>query len=203
MNRSITTPNTRARNPVWRPAIGLSLFGLVGTGLVYALAATGIAGTLFPAQADGSLVRDGDGTVRASLLVAQPFSGEGYFQTRPSAAGYDPMAAAGSNMARGNPDLIKRVADATTAVAARERLDPAKVPGELVTQSGSGLDPELSPAAVQVQVARVAQARGWPAERVQALVDAQLQGRQWGVFGQPRVNVVALNHALDAAAHAP
>ncbi|MGH8054902.1 MAG: potassium-transporting ATPase subunit KdpC [Stenotrophomonas sp.] len=203
MNRSITTSNTRTRNPLWRPAIGLSLFGLLGTGLVYALAATGVAGTLFPAQADGNLVRDADGAVRASLLVAQPFSGDGYFQTRPSAASYDPMAAAGSNLARSNPELIKRVAEATTAVAARENLDAAKVPGELVTQSGSGMDPELSPAAVQVQIARVAQARGWPVERVQALVDAQLQGRQWGVFGQPRVNIIALNRALDTATHAP
>ncbi len=188
---------------LWRPAIGLSLFGLICTGLVYAIVATGIAGVLFPAQAEGSLLRDGDGTVRASLLVAQPFKGDGYFQARPSAANYDPMAAAGSNMARSNPDLVRRVADATAAVATRENIDPARVPGELITQSGSGLDPELSPAAVQVQVARVAQARGWPVGRVQALVDAQVQGRQWGVFGQPRINVMALNRRLDEAAHAP
>jgi K+-transporting ATPase ATPase C chain len=188
---------------LWRPAIGLSLFGLIGTGLVYAIVATGIAGVLFPAHAEGSLLRDGDGTVRASLLVAQPFKGDGYFQARPSAANYDPMAAAGSNLARSNPDLVKRVADAAATVATRENIDPAKMPGELITQSGSGLDPELSPAAVQVQVARVAQARGWPVERVQALVDAQVQGRQWGVFGQPRINVVALNRRLDEAMHAP
>ncbi|KRG62040.1 potassium-transporting ATPase subunit C [Stenotrophomonas humi] len=203
MNRSSTHSTSRAHNPVWRPAIGLALFGLLGTGLMYALAATGLAGTLFPAQADGSLVRDADGTVRASLLVAQPFSGDGYFQARPSAANYDPMAAAGSNMARSNPDLIKRVAEATADTATREKIDPAKVPGELVTQSGSGMDPELSPAAAQVQVARVAAARGWSQQRVQALVDARLQGRQWGVLGQPRINVVALNRALDEATHAP
>ncbi len=203
MNRSMTPSTSRVRNPLWRPAIGLSLFGLLGTGLLYALAATGVAGTLFPAQADGSLVRDADGTVRASLRVAQPFSGDGYFQTRPSAAGYDPMAAAGSNLARSNPALITRVAEATTEVAAREQIAASQVPGELVTQSASGLDPELSPAAVQVLVARVARARGWPQARVQALVDAHVQGRQWGVFGQPRVNVIALNRALDEATHAP
>lgn len=195
--KSTTSPS------LWRPAIGLSLFGLIGTGLLYAIVATGIAGALFPAQAGGSLLRDDDGTVRASLLVAQPFKGDSYFQARPSAANYDPMAAAGSNMARSNPDLVKRVADATAAIATRENIDPAKVPGELITQSGSGLDPELSPAAVQVQVARVAQARGWPVGRVQALVDAQVQGRQWGVFGQPRINVMALNRRLDGAAYAP
>ncbi len=201
MNTSLTS-SRRTGNPLWRPAIGLSLFGLFGSGLVYAVLATGISGSLFPAQADGSLIRDADGQVRGSLYLAQPFAGDGYFQTRPSAANYDPMAAAGSNMARSNPDLIKRVDEATAAVAAREKIDPAKVPGDLVTQSASGLDPELSPAAVQVQVARVAAARGLPPAKVQALVDAQLQDRQWGVFGQPRINVIALNRALDQATHA-
>lgn len=201
MNTS-NTSSRRTGNPLWRPAIGLSLFGLFGSGLVYAVLATGISGSLFPAQADGSLIRDADGQVRGSLYLAQPFTGDAYFQTRPSAANYDPMAAAGSNMARSNPDLVKRVEAATAAVAAREKIDPAKVPGDLVTQSASGLDPELSPAAAQVQVARVASARGWPEARVQALVDAQLQDRQWGVFGQPRINVIALNRALDQATHA-
>lgn len=201
MNTS-NNSSRRSGNPLWRPAIGLSLFGLLGTGLVYAVLATGISGSLFPAQADGSLIRDAAGQVRGSLYLAQPFAGEGYFQTRPSAANYDPMAAAGSNMARSNPDLVKRVSEATAATAAREKIDPATVPGDLVTQSASGLDPELSPAAVQVQVARVAAARGLSPAQVQALVDAQLQDRQWGVFGQPRINVIALNRALDQAAHA-
>ncbi len=195
--------NPAMHTPLWRPAIGLTLFGLLGTGLLYAMLATGIAGTLFPAQADGSLVRDADGTVRGSVLLAQPFAGDGYFQARPSAAGYDPMAAAGSNLARSNPELARRVAAATSSVAARERVAPAQVPGDLVTASASGLDPQLSPAAARLQVARVARARGWPPQRVQALLEDQLQDRQWGVFGQPRVNVVALNRALDAAAHAP
>ncbi|WP_273084960.1 potassium-transporting ATPase subunit KdpC [Stenotrophomonas nitritireducens] len=189
--------------PLWRPAIGLSLFGLLGTGLLYTVLATGIAGTLFPAQADGSLIRDADGTVRGSSLLAQPFVGDGYFQARPSAAGYDPMAAAGSNLARSNPELARRVAEATAAAAARERVAPAQVPDDLVTASASGLDPQLSPEAARLQVARVARARGWPPQRVQALLEDQLQDLQWGVFGQPRVNVVALNRALDAAAHAP
>jgi len=201
MNTSMKS-SRRSGTPLWRPAIGLSLFGLFGTGLVYAVLATGISGALFPAQADGSLIRDANGQVRGSLYLAQPFVGDGYFQTRPSAANYDPMAAAGSNMARSNPDLAKRVSEATAAVAAREKIDPATVPADLVTQSASGLDPELSPAAVQLQVRRVAAARGWSEARVQALVDAQLQGRQWGVFGQPRINVVALNRALDRAVQA-
>lgn len=202
MNTSNTSTH-RTHNPLWRPAIGLSLFGLLGTGLVYALIATGIAGALFPAQANGSLIRDADGSVRGSLLVAQPFTGDGYFQTRPSGAGYDPMTSSGSNMARSNPELIKRVADATAAVAAREGVDPASVPSDLVTQSGSNLDPELSPAAVQLQIPRVAKARGMTTEQVQVLVNAQLKPRQLGVLGAPRINVIALNRALDAAAHAP
>jgi K+-transporting ATPase ATPase C chain len=202
MNTSMNS-SRRSGNPLWRPAIGLSLFGLLGTGLVYAALATGISGSLFPAQADGSLIRDADGQVRGSLYLAQPFVGDGYFQTRPSAANYDPMAAAGSNMARSNPDLNKRVDTATAAVAMREKIDPATVPADLVTQSASGLDPELSPAAVQVQVARVARARGWPEARVQTLVAVHTQNRQWGVFGQPRINIVALNRALDQAAYAP
>ncbi len=201
MNTSMKS-SRRSGNPLWRPAIGLSLFGLLGTGLVYAALATGVSGALFPAQADGSLIRDADGQVRGSLYLAQPFVGDGYFQTRPSAANYDPMAAASSNMARSNPDLAKRVSEATAVVAAREKIDPATVPADLVTQSASGLDPELSPAAVQLQVRRVAAARGWSEARVQELVDAQLQGRQWGVFGQPRINVIALNRALDHAVQA-
>lgn len=194
------TPKTPTA--LWRPAIGLSLFALLGTGLAYAVLATGITGTLFPAQAGGSLVRDADGRVRGSLLLAQPFAGDGYFQARPSASGYDPMAAAGSNLARGNPQLAQRVADATAAVAARERVAPAQVPADLVTASASGLDPDLSPAAARLQVARVARARGWPQQRVQALLERHVQAPGWGVPGQPRMNVIALNLALDAAAHA-
>ena len=151
----------------------------------------------------GQLLRDGNGQVRGSAWLSQPFTGDGYFQARPSAANYDPMAAAGSNLARSNPALAERVAASTAAVAAREGVAPAQVPADLVTQSGGGLDPQLSPAAAQLQVARVARARGLPVERVQALVQAHTEGRQWGLFGQPRVNVVTLNFALDHAAKAP
>ncbi|MCF3469248.1 potassium-transporting ATPase subunit KdpC [Stenotrophomonas maltophilia] len=187
----------------WRPAIGLGLASLLLAGAVYAGIATGFAGLAYPTQAEGSLLRDGSGQVRGSAWLAQPFTGDGYFQARPSAANYDPMAAAGSNMARSNPALAERVAASTAAVAAREGVAPAQVPADLVTQSAGGLDPQLSPAAAQLQVARVARARGLPVERVQALVQAHTEGRQWGLFGQPRVNVVTLNFALDHAAKAP
>lgn len=187
----------------WRPAIGLGLATLLLAGAVYAGIATGFAGLAYPTQAEGSLLRDGNGQVRGSAWLSQPFTGDGYFQARPSAANYDPMAAAGSNLARSNPALAERVAASTAAVAAREGVAPAQVPADLVTQSGGGLDPQLSPAAAQLQVARVARARGLPVERVQALVQAHTEGRQWGLFGQPRVNVVTLNFALDHAAKAP
>ncbi len=109
------------------------------------------------------------------------------------------MSAAGSNQARSNPDAIKRVDDAIAQVAAREGVTPAQVPSDLVTQSGGGLDPDISPAAARIQIARVARVRGLPVETVAALVQSHTTGKQFGVFGQPRVNVVALNLALEDA----
>lgn len=172
---------------------------LVVFGLLYSLVGTALGRALFPAQAAGSLVERG-GRVVGSALVAQPFAGAGYFQPRPSAAGYDPMAAAGSNMARSNPDLRKRVDEATAEVAAREGIAPSDVPAELVTQSGGGLDPHLTPAGARVQVARVAKARGLDPRVVQQAVDAATEAPQFGVLGQPRVNILRLNLALDAQA---
>lgn len=185
----------------WRPALVLSLITLLGLGVLYPLAGTGLARALFPAQSDGSLVRQGE-VVVGSALVAQPFTGQGWFHPRPSAAGYDPMAASGSNQARSNPDLRKRIDAAIAAVAAGEGVSADQVPSDLVTQSGGGLDPEISPAAADLQIARVARARGLPPGRVWALVQAHTQGPQFGVLGQPRVNVLALNLALQAAAPA-
>lgn len=184
-------------HPVLRPAIGLALFAVFGAGLAYSLVATGLVGALFPAQATGSLLQR-DGRVVGSALVAQPFAAAKYFQPRPSAAKYDPTALAGSNQARSNPDLIARIAQTRAEVAARDGIAPEAVADDLLTQSGGGIDPHISVAAARQQVARVAQARGLPAERVQALVDAQTEGPQFGLLGQPRVNVLQLNLALDA-----
>ena len=202
--RPIAAPDSAARDAglqqraALRPAVGLAVASVLMMGLGYAIASTSLAGAAFPAQANGSLLLR-DGQVVGSSLVAQPFAADGYFQTRPSAAGYDPMAAAGSNMARSNPALQQRVAEATAAVAAREGVAESAVPSDLVTQSGGGMDPELSPRAVALQVPRVARARGLPPTQVQALVSAHTQEPRWGVFGQPRVNVMTLNLALDAA----
>nr|WP_267085462.1 potassium-transporting ATPase subunit KdpC [Xanthomonas sacchari] len=180
----------------WRAVLVLPLLVLASAAL-YSLLATVLAGALFPEQANGSL-RSHDGRVVGSVLVAQPFAAAGYFQPRPSGAKYDPMSAAGSNQARSNPDLRKRLDATRQAVAAREGIDPAQVPDDLITQSGSGMDPDISVEAAHIQVARVAAARGLPPQTVAALVAAQTQPRQFGVLGEPRVNVLALNLALDA-----
>jgi K+-transporting ATPase ATPase C chain len=194
-----TTPSIPIDDTVsLRPALVLALLVLLGFGLLYSLTGTGLGRLLFPQRATGSLV-ERDGTIIGSALIAQPFTGDGYFQPRPSAANYDPMAAAGSNQARSNPDLRKRIADARAAVAARENIAPDRVPIELITQSGGGLDPHLTPDGARVQVARVAKARGMTPSQVEALVAANTEGPQFGVFGRPRVNVLELNVALDAA----
>ena len=172
---------------------------LLGFGLSYSLAGAALGRVLFPAAATGSTI-ERNGRVVGSALVAQPFADARYFQPRPSAANYDPMAAAGSNLARSNPDLLKRIAELTLAVAERDGIAPAQVPAELVTQSGGGLDPHLSPRAAQVQMARVAKARGIDIATVEGILDQHVEAPQFGVLGQPRVNVLRLNLALDALA---
>ncbi len=181
-----------------RASLGLALVALLAMGLLYSLAGTGLGRLLFPAQATGSIV-ERDGKAVGSALIPQPFAADGYFQARPSGPGYDPMAAAGSNQARSNPDLRKRIAEARAAVAAREGIALAVVPVELITQSGGGLDPHITPEGARVQIARVARARGLDEAKVAALVAAHTEGRQFGLFGRPRVNVLRLNLALDAA----
>lgn len=181
-----------------RGALVFTAVILLGFGLLYSLVGAVLGRALFSHQATGSIVTV-DGRARGSELVAQPFADARYFQPRPSAAGYDPMAAAGSNLARSNPDLRKRIAELTHEVARREGIAPSQVPADLVTQSGSGMDPHLSPAAVQVQVARVARARGLGDAEVAALAARHVEAPTLGVLGEPRVNVLELNLALDAA----
>lgn len=181
----------------WRPALTMAAIALLGFGFLYSASVASLGGLLFPRQSTGSiLVRDGKPV--ASRWVAQPFADAKYFHPRPSAAGYDPMAAAGSNQARTSPDLIKAVDEQIAAVAAREDIAPAQVPADLATRSGSGLDPHISPAAAQVQIARVARARGVSERVIAVLVQRAVEAPQFGVLGQSRVNVVELNLALDA-----
>lgn len=179
-----------------RGSLGLAAFALVALGLLYPLAGVGLGQALFPETANGSLIEQG-GKILGSELVAQPFAGKQYFQPRPSAANYDPMAVAGSNQARTNPEMRQRVEEARAAVAEREHIDPNAVPGDLVTQSGGGIDPHISPEAAAVQIARVAQARGLQPGTVEGLVAQYTEDKQFGVLGQRRVNVLKLNLALD------
>lgn len=184
-----------------RAAIGLSLVALLAMGLLYSLAGAGLGRLLFPHQATGSLI-EREGKPIGSALIPQPFVAEGYFRARPSGAGYDPMAAAGSNQARTNPDLRKRIEEARRAVATREGIALASVPSELVTQSGSSLDPDITPAGARVQATRVARIRGVSPARVERLIAQHTEGPQFGLLGEPRVNVLELNLALDAMASA-
>ena len=193
MNASSPVPT---RGPL-RPSLMLAAVSLLGFGLLYSLAGTGLGRMLFPHQATGSLIERG-GQVIGSSLVAQPFADDRYFQSRPSAASYDVMALAGSNQSRANPDLRSRIDEARTAVAAREGVAPDAVPGDLVTQSGGGIDPHLSPTAIRTQIARVARARGIEASEIERLVAMHTEAPQFGVLGAPRVNVLELNLALDA-----
>lgn len=184
--------NIGPRAPLLFAVVILVLFGLL-----YSLAGTALGRLLFPVQATGSAI-ERDGRIVGSALVAQPFSDARYFQPRPSAANYDPMAAAGSNMARSNPDLRKRIADTILGVAERDGIAPARVPLELVSQSGGGLDPHITPDGARVQVARIARARALDPVVVETLVEQAIEMPQFGLLGQPRVNVLRLNLALDA-----
>lgn len=186
-----------------RPA--LSLFALLSllTGLAYPLLVTGAAQWLFPHQANGSLLRDGQGQAVGSELIGQAFGDPGHFWGRPSATApmpYNATASAGSNQGPLNPALLEAVRSRVQALQAADPGNRDPVPVDLVTASASGLDPHISVAAALYQAPRVARARGLAVRQVAALVERHTEGRQLGVLGEPRVNVLALNLALDGAA---
>jgi len=184
-----------------RQSLVLLLLMTVITGVLYPLAATGLAQLIFPQQASGSLiVRNGKPV--GSVLIGQSFTDPKYFWGRPSATApnaYNAGASSGSNLGPTNPALTEAVKQRIAALRAADPGNQALVPVDLVTASGSGLDPEISPAAAQYQLARVARVRGLDPAWVQALVNACTRGRQFGLLGEPRVNVLQLNLALDAA----
>lgn len=184
-----------------RPAIVLTLVLCFITGLVYPGIVTGISQLLFPRQANGSLVSV-NGRVVGSALIGQPFTRDWYFHPRPSAAGsgYDGAASGGTNKGPTDTKLADTlIAQAVDEAVRKDGAAKGTIPTDMVTRSASGLDPHISPANAALQVARVARARGADSAAMRALVDRHVEGRQFGFFGEPRVNVLLLNIALDSA----
>jgi K+-transporting ATPase ATPase C chain len=181
-----------------RKGILFTLVTMVLLGGAYHVVLWGIGSLLFPAQAEGSLIRRPDGTVVGSRLVAQKFTRPEYFQPRPSGVDYNAASTGGTNYGPSNPDHLAAVKERVDAVTAQEGATPAEVPSEMVTASGGGLDPHIPPAAADLQAARVARAGGIPVDRVRELVRAHTEPPTLGFLGRARVNVLELNLALDA-----
>jgi K+-transporting ATPase ATPase C chain len=190
------TQTVITKHSVWKTSILFTIVTTVLLGLVYPLVVTGIAGLLFPHQAAGSLILK-DGQIIGSELLAQSFTADKYFHPRPSAAGngYDATSSGGSNLAQSNKTLVDRIQGSIDKLSAENPGKP--VPIDLVTMSGSGLDPDITPDAADFQAPRVAKARNIPEDRVRQLIAQNTTSRQFGLLGEPRVNVLDLNLALD------
>lgn len=174
-----------------------SVIMLLLCGGLYTGGVTMLGQWLFPHQATGSLIQV-NGKTLGSELVGQAFVSDHYFHGRPSAAGYDPMATGGSNLASDNPELRERVAADSTVIQLREGVQAVDIPVDMLAASGAGLDPHISSQAAYLQVPRIARERQWDEAKVKAVISAHIEAPQWGMLGQPRVNVLKLNLALDA-----
>ena len=193
----VATPVAQRRHSVWKTSILYTVAATLVFGIAYPLLVTLLAGALFPHKAAGSLILK-DGQVIGSELLAQSFTSDKYFHPRPSAAGngYDATSSGGSNLAQSNAKLVQRIQGDIDKLAAQNPGKP--VPIDLVTTSGSGLDPDITPDAAYYQLARVAKARGVSEGRMRALIERHIAGPQLGILGEPRVNVLDLNLDLDS-----
>ncbi|WP_342553790.1 potassium-transporting ATPase subunit KdpC [Paenibacillus sp. FSL R7-0652] len=180
------------------PALRLAVVLMLLCGLAYPLVTTGVAQRLFPSQANGSLITQG-GKIIGSSLLAQEVKSPGLFQPRASNAKYDPTASAGSNRAVASPEYIAEMNEKLAALRQENPSLPSRIPADLVTGSGSGLDPDLSPEAAEAQIPRISRATGLSEQQLTELIKEHTQGRQLGIFGEPHVNVMELNLALTAA----
>ena len=194
MNESI-----KRGSGVFAVAVRVSLVFIVLCGIAYPLATTGLAQLLMPHNANGSLIKDASGQAIGSELIGQTFADPKYFQGRVSSIDNNAAGSGSNNYAPSNPDLLQRTKDSIAAWQAENPDVPiSKLPIALITNSASGLDPHITPESAEVQIPRIGKLTGVSAERLQALVDEHTEGRDWGIFGEPRVNVLELNIGLQA-----
>ncbi|MFW2000116.1 potassium-transporting ATPase subunit KdpC [Acinetobacter ursingii] len=199
LNHEQLNENFQALNispSILRPSIGLVVVGFLISGALYSMASVSFAQLMFPKQANGSVI-ELNGKIVGSSLVGQTFVSDHYFHARPSAIAYDADAVGGSNLAVSNPELQKQIKERTLQFAQNNQIVEQQVPPEMITASGSGIDPDISPESALLQVKRVAQQRALSEQKVRDLVQQQIQSVQLGLYGQARVNVLQLNIALD------
>lgn len=196
MNSENLAMNELSFASLLRASIGLSIVALGLCGFIYSAIATGLGQVVFPDQANGSMIED-NGKILGSRLVAQPFAQDKYFISRPSASNYDPMKMSGSNLARTNPELNKLVQQRLNNIATQNQMNMNHIPSDLVTASGSGIDPDISVQSAMIQVKRIAAARHLTDQEVVDLIQQHVQQPTFGILGQARVNVLELNLALD------
>jgi len=196
MNTLENLPLSTEAQSFFRSSLGLVLVGFLIAGVLYCSVSVSLAQLLFPKQANGSVI-ELSGKIVGSSLVGQSFVSEQYFHTRPSAVNYNADGVAGSNLAVSNPELQKQIKERTLQFAQNNQIAEQQVPPEMITASGSGIDPDISPESALLQVKRVAQQRALAEQKVRDLVQQQIQPVQLGLYGQARVNVLQLNIALD------
>lgn len=198
----LNTTAVESSTSLWRASIGLVVVGFVLSGALYSTASVSVAQLIFPEQANGSLI-ERDGKIIGSSLVGQQVKSAAYFQSRPSASNYSVDGMSGSNLAVSNPQLQKQIRERSIAFAQSNQIGGAQVPDDMITASGSGIDPDISPEAAQLQIKRVAQQRRLSEQEIHQLVMQYIQTPQFGLYGEPRVNVLKLNLALDQRSTQP